>query len=296
MPIPQIECPACASPNRRHVPVVHAWNGTAWRHLRCTDCGHRYVDSAPTDAELEMMYDRSYFAEGGAWVCGFWTGSYEQNERALREEAVDALKSLPRKSGTLLEIGPAGGFFMDEARKAGFSVVGVELNQEMVDFGREKLGLEIHQGLFESAPLRPASFDIVVAQDVLEHARDPRSFLQSVAKLLKPNGIFFVRGPLEDTLKEQVYLRARILGRRGDIVLNEPAFHLQGFCKASFARVVESAGLSIETFSAHATIPPWNLRGAKNTASSLIERAAYHSDRVRGRGDFMIASAVKQPG
>ncbi len=81
------------------------------------------------------MYADEYFEDGGAWVCGFWTGSYQNNEKKLRHEARSALKMLPTTGRRLLEIGAAGGFFLDEARASGYAVTGIELNRTMAEWG-----------------------------------------------------------------------------------------------------------------------------------------------------------------
>jgi SAM-dependent methyltransferase len=193
----------------------------------------------------------------------------------------------------MLEIGCAGGFFLDEARKSGFDVTGVELNAEMVEHARTKLGLTVHCGMFEDIGLEPHSFDVVVVQDVLEHVRDPRAFVASVSDLLHRDGCFFVRGPLEQQTKEWIYQSARKLAGRGISVVNEPPFHLQGFTKESFATIIQSAGLSPRTFTPGSTRPKLKLWGAKNATACLIEHIAFLTDRLRGGGDFMTATSSR---
>lgn len=295
MPIPQSSCPACLSKRRRRIPVVNLWEGVEWQHVRCSRCDHRYLELYPSDGELERMYDRSYFEDGGSWVCGFWGGSYESNETHLRGEARRAIADLPCKSGTLLEIGCAGGFFLDEARLAGFDVLGVELNPEMVEHARETLGLTVHCGMFERVGLNNGSFDVIVVQDVMEHVREPRKFTEHAAALLKAGGHLFVRGPLEDLTKERVYLAARKLTGRGAAIVNEAPFHLQGFNAESFRKVIASAGLMPVSFRPEAALPHLDFRSRKGAAASLIERVSWAVDRVRGGGDFMTATARAHP-
>jgi 2-polyprenyl-3-methyl-5-hydroxy-6-metoxy-1,4-benzoquinol methylase len=200
---------------------------------------------------------------------------------------------IPAHEGRLLEIGCAGGFFLDEARKAGFDVVGAELNPEMAAIARDKLSLTVHEGMFETLGFAPESFDVIVAQDVLEHIRDPNTFVGHVAGLLKPHGLFFVRGPLEASMRESIYAAVRkICGRRTRTV-EEPPFHLQGFCQTSFTNVLTRAGLVLETFVPTATAPNWNFANPKNGLASLIEHAAFCADTLRGKGSFMTAIGRK---
>jgi SAM-dependent methyltransferase len=247
----------------------------------------------PTDEDLLQMYADDYFEEDGAWVCGFWKGSYVSNERKLRKEARSVLAALPRSGGRLLEIGSAGGFFLDEARMVGFDVTGIELNPHMAEWGRSELGLDILSGIFEKMEFEVPSFDVIVAQDVLEHVRNPRMFVSKVSGLLTPGGIFFVRGPLEQSLRESFYLGSRRLLKRAAIKREEPPFHLQGFARRSFQTVVESSGLRLLHFKATSERPRKDFSSIKSSVATLIEAAAHAGDRLTGRGDFMTAYASR---
>jgi SAM-dependent methyltransferase len=246
----------------------------------------------PTDNELQQMYGQSYFTDGGAWVCGTWRGGYADNEVKLRLEAGEALRDLGRAApGRLLEVGPAGGFFLDEARKAGYEVMGVEINPEMAEFGRERLNLDLRCGIFEQIGL-DGTFDVIVAQDVLEHTRDPLAFMRRVAALLAPGGTFFIRGPLEDDFRERIYRTTRSALRRGTRVVEEAPFHLQGFTRGSFSTLMRRAGLSVVTFKALGTAPRWNEKGVWGTLTGAVESIAYVGDRLCGGGDFMRATVA----
>jgi SAM-dependent methyltransferase len=239
------------------------------------------------------MYADEYFEDGGEWVCGYWSGSYLDNEERLREEARGTLALLPTHGGKLLEIGAAGGFFLDEARATGFDVMGIELNHTMAEWGRTHLGLDIIDSSFESARIPDRSFDIVVAQDVLEHVREPLDFVAHVARVLTPGGVFLVRGPLEQSWKDRFYLGVRGWLRRRFIVISLPPYHLQGFVRRSFRHAVEASGLVLTSFHAMATKPRFDFSSLKAIVASVIELGAYEADVVTAHGDFMVGAATR---
>jgi SAM-dependent methyltransferase len=250
----------------------------------------------PTDDELKSMYDDGYFSDRGGWVCGFWKGGYLDNEENLRREARDALAELGppgRKCSRLLEVGAAGGFFLDEARRAGYDVVGIELNSKMAEFGRRQLDLDLRCELFETAPFEPESFDVVVAQDVLEHVREPELFVRRAAELLRPGGVFFVRGPLEQSLKDDLYLALRKYLRRRVLIRKDPPFHLQGFARRSFQELMHREGLQVAELRVWASWPSWKATGIKEATASLVETVTHLLDDVRGGGEFMMARVRK---
>jgi SAM-dependent methyltransferase len=256
------------------------------------------VSLTPSDDELKAMYSDGYFSDGGAWVCGFWQGGYIDNEQNLRREARAALieVGLPSKGDSrLLEIGAAGGFFLDEARRVGYDVVGIELNSSMAAFARQRLGLDVRSELFENAVFELQSFDVIVAQDVLEHVRDLRLFVRRVAYLLRPGGVFFVRGPLEESLREAMYLTIRKYVRRQVLVRREPPYHLQGFCRASFESLLGAAGLAVAGFRATSPRPQRHWHSGKQAVATTVEVFAHFADLIRGGGEFMTARATKDP-
>jgi ubiquinone/menaquinone biosynthesis C-methylase UbiE len=79
------------------------------------------------------------------------------------------------------------------------------------------------RGNIERLPFRDQSFDLITANVVLEHVKDPRSMLKEVSRILKPGGNFIFHTPnllgytttiarlLPDTLKLKIvpYLQAR---------------------------------------------------------------------------------------
>lgn len=236
------------------------------------------------------MYDDRYFSGEGEWVGGYWQGSYVANETNLRQEAREALPLLGKSHGRLLEIGCAGGFFLAEARAAGFEVQGVELNETMAAHARN-LGLEVQCAPIEAADLPLNSFDVVIAQDVLEHLRDVQTFVRRAAELLAPGGILVIRGPLEDSLAHALFAHARTLTGRQRIVA-EPPLHLHGFTVRSFRQLLAHSGFSIRQLEVRTYRAPVASLRPKELAGAAIELFGYWVDQLRGRGAFLEASAV----
>lgn len=244
----------------------------------------------PTPDDLAKMYDRSYFETGGDWVCGFWSGSYADNSVNLRNEAIDVLadiQTLRIPGWKLLEIGCAGGYFLDEARRQGYDVAGLELNPDMAAFAREQLHLPVVAGSIEDAEIVAGTYNLIVMQDVLEHIVDPVAAILRVARWLAPGGTLYVRGPLESETRVAMYRAARKWLRRGDRVVAAPPFHVQGFTQYSFGHLMQRVRLTGYAF--QPGIHPPQGRGTVAT----IERIAYLIDRVWGRGNFMRAAATR---
>lgn len=102
----------------------------------------------------------------------------------------------------LLEIGCAPGSLLRVARERGFEAVGVEPNEEYVDKIEKHSRCVVICGEFPNTTDIVMRFDSIVAMDVLEHVKDPETFVAEALNLLNPGGrlILMIPARLEDGL------------------------------------------------------------------------------------------------
>lgn len=105
-----------------------------------------------------------------------------------------------RKSGSLLEIGCSNGQFLNEARKFGYKVYGIEPHQENCQYARNILGLEVFTGTLSEAELKDKSFDIVVMLHIIEHLPDPSKEVSEIRKKLVSKGLLVIETPKIDNV------------------------------------------------------------------------------------------------
>jgi ubiquinone/menaquinone biosynthesis C-methylase UbiE len=97
---------------------------------------------------------------------------------------------------TVLDVGCGlGGKSMAYA-EAGARVVGVDIEaanvQHSASFARSCAGVRFIAGDAERLPFADRSFDLIVANDSLEHFRDPAAALDELERVLKPDGRLFL--------------------------------------------------------------------------------------------------------
>ena len=107
----------------------------------------------------------------------------------LRKTVLEHLKP----EMTILDLG-AGAGILPQMNFKGFAarVCGVDLDPRVVDnpmLDEGKLGDVAH------TPYADNTFDLVVANNVLEHLDDPRTVLAEVLRVLKPDGVFLFKTP-----------------------------------------------------------------------------------------------------
>ena len=94
---------------------------------------------------------------------------------------------------TVLDIGCGGGFDGDMPlqRRIGAAAsrfIGVEPADDITP---DPCFHEVHRCLLEQAPIVPGSVDLAYAVMVAEHVADPAAFMASVARVLRPGGVFW---------------------------------------------------------------------------------------------------------
>ena len=113
----------------------------------------------------------------------------------FRDELIST-KRIGLTGRRVLDVGCGGGLLTEEVAHLGLSVTGVDPSQRSLVTAREHaalsdLSINYIAGFGELLPFANASHDIVICCDVLEHVDTPNRVIGEIARVLKPNGIFF---------------------------------------------------------------------------------------------------------
>jgi 2-polyprenyl-6-hydroxyphenyl methylase/3-demethylubiquinone-9 3-methyltransferase len=124
-------------------------------------------------------------------------------DRVCRHFGVGGIRPLAGRA--VLDIGCGGGLVAEPLARLGGSVVGLDAAAENVQAARrhaaaQALAIDYRNATAEELVAEGATFDLVVALEVVEHVADPDAFLESCAALVRPGGLI-VLGTLNRTLK-----------------------------------------------------------------------------------------------
>ena len=226
-------CALCGSATREdvaHPASTYATRGT-YRIITCERCGVGQTVPVPDAAELGAFYAKDYKYDAHVLI------AREKRWRARR------MLELAAPAGgwhgkRILDVGCMYGYLLEEgARKGAREAVGVELSAGPANDARAR-GMDVFHGTIEAfAKERPARFDAIFAQHVLEHVADLGAFLDTARSLLAPGGRLCICLPNFETRTRRVFPEAW--------GWYQVPVHLWHFSARSLDRLLEGHGFDV---------------------------------------------------
>lgn len=194
------------------------------RVVRCRSCGLIYINPV-----LDPSLILTGYAEGT-------DETFVSQNRGRARTFAKGLRFIERylhAPGLVLDVGTAGGTFLDEASKRGWKTMGCEPNKWLAKWADTTYGIHVHAGTIFDIPLKNESCDLITLWDVLEHTPDPKAVLQRCHRLLKPGGLLVVNIP------DVGSWLARFMGKHWPFYLS---VHLFYFTATTCKRMLELTG------------------------------------------------------
>jgi SAM-dependent methyltransferase len=208
-------CPHCGGSETTHVGTKHL----LLQLRRCGRCGlmFRWPKDVPEDNR--RFYSGPYREAGGV------TTNLPSPE-GLREmcrtgfagtdrDATGRLALLGRfkPSGALLDFGASWGYTSWQFARAGYDVIGFEVDRARAAYGREHLGLRMLDDPAGLNGLPGGSFDLIYTSHVLEHLPDLRETFDLFLRLLRPGGVLTIFVPNATGIdRPEVFARKKSFG------------------------------------------------------------------------------------
>lgn len=209
--------------------------------VRCKACNLIYVNPRLKNPEEVYCGDAEKYLKEAKLI-------FEGNAPHHRDpNYLDDLKFIRqyKPTGNFLDVGTNMGFFLRNAkRRKGWNLFGVEPSPSLSEIARKYFGLNIKTAFLEEAGFESGFFDIITMTDVFEHITDPGKILDEAARILKPDGILFIKVPngLFNLFKLKL---AKLTGRLKDYDIFDSYEHVVHYSAGTIKKMLEKHNFRI---------------------------------------------------
>jgi SAM-dependent methyltransferase len=241
---------------------------------RCKGCGLLAPVNSPYTMDLAAWYATEYWRLFGEEQ----TGTERDN---IYAHVLAWLDRLSPHRGTVLDVGCGGGRFLSLCQAKGWKAVGIEPSLEAAELCHRR-GLEVHGQAWPAPVIADESVEAVTFVNVLDHLPDPFEALREAVRVLKPDGLLYIRvlnAPFQAWLKQSL----------AHVGLEQVAvLHLYGFGRRTFSCLLPRLGfvpLAVRAsppaqgyaYQKRVMPPAWPYRALK-----LADRLFYKASRLAG--------------
>ncbi len=127
---------------------------------------------------------------------------FEKELKNIFAKRYSIISHIKKKPGVILDVGCSHGVLLDVFKEHGWKTYGIEPS-DSAELAAKR-GHVVYKSTLEKTRLPKKTFDVVLANHVLEHIDDPVSFLKRINPSLKSGGIVFVDVPNFGSLSSSI--------------------------------------------------------------------------------------------
>ena len=211
--------------------------------IDCEGCGFIHSIPLPSDEELRVFYTSKFYNQARK-------KDYFENQRSqlkwwnfVFDRRLERLERVLGRKGFILDVGCGPGFFLSRARELGWGVLGIEPSADAAEYATQELALPVKLGDISSLTRGEVeqTVDVVYSHGVVEHLRNPLSYLTKVRSLLGGGGLIFTSAANDFN----PYQLAAVLSLDTDPWWIIPPEHLNYFSVASLKKLHERSGFEL---------------------------------------------------
>ena len=223
--------------------------------VKCKECGLIYVNPMVKDPEKNYWGDGNKYYEEARLI---FEGTAKSHRDPNYLEDLSIIEKI-KPEGNFLDIGTNIGLFLRHTRGRKWNVFGVEPSPVLSEMARRYFGLNVKTAYLEKAGFRDSFFDVVTMTDVFEHIGDPKKMLLEVKKILKEDGILFIKVPNGNynLLKLWIAKKAKKLK---DYDIFDSYEHVVHYTQGTLTKMLTGSGFKVRKVSIGAPIqlPAWH--------------------------------------
>jgi len=214
-----------------------------------------FVNPQMTDESLAKTYEDRGDPEG---LIAFYARVTTPTKLAEFDRILEQIELMLPGKGRILDFGCGPAYFVERAAGRGWESHGVELGPWAQQAAERRGVRNFHLGTLAGQGFPDGWFDVVCAEQVIEHLPNPRADLAEICRVLRPDGILYANVPN--------YRCLSILLGCDDFELNLPMAHLNYFTPRTFRRLIEPCGFRVLRTSSFGGLKLENLVGRRTSS------------------------------
>ena len=158
----------------------------------CLNCGLVFQSPRPDFNELKEYYGNYMQNTQNQSLVSPW---FEEFICSISRMRLEYIRPFINDGDSILDVGCSFGAMLKILKDESgldLSLTGVNPEDALAEFGREKYDLNIITGMFEEQKFSPESFDLIILDNVIEHFDDPSESVSKLRVLLKKQGRIFI--------------------------------------------------------------------------------------------------------
>ena len=200
-------CPACGSEDIHEALEVrdHFSSGESFPLYDCAQCALRFTNRFPSEDSIGAYYDSPNYISHTDTREGLANRLYHfARGIMLKRKTRLVLKHTTHRPVRLLDMGCGTGYFLNEAKKKGFIVTGIEKDSRAREFAKAHFGLDVaeEKRFWE---LEKDAFHVVTLWHVLEHIEKLSQSIEKIKEMLTDDGVAIIAVPNRGSVDEALY-------------------------------------------------------------------------------------------
>lgn len=190
-------CPVCSSSSVNPILLTKDYtvSGKKFPVWQCSNCLLRFTQDVPGIDTIGNYYKSEDYISHTNTSKGLINSLYQLvRKRTLKQKRKLVSKIAEKKQGQLLDVGSGTGAFVNEMKKNGWQVEGLEPDAGAREVAKKNFDCEL-KNVDDFFNLPPNAFDVITLWHVLEHVHNLQNYIRQLKNLLKHDGKLIIAVP-----------------------------------------------------------------------------------------------------
>ena len=177
----EISCKICSSTK------TELYKRNSNEFIICKNCGFLFIKDYPTLESYSSKFEQDFIMGPKEYL----KAEHRRIYRIIGQlEFLSEIYEYKNPPASILDFGCGRGYFIDEARRHGYSVTGLEVSRSAIYYCNS-IGIPVYKTLKDI----PSKFDITVLYNSLVKTPNPLNAMNSIKDKLNDSGLVFIKVP-----------------------------------------------------------------------------------------------------